>query len=152
MTSRPDRHTAGVPLGAVSNRRRGIAMVLVLTALVLCTMVFVTLFHLALAQARATRIDAWRVQASWLAESAGERAAARLTADPDYAGETWQLAGESRGSEAAEVRIEIEPLPDAPALRQVRVRADYPLDPEHRARWEKAFTVRLETPIEGDLP
>jgi hypothetical protein len=84
-----------------------------------------------------------RLQAEWLVESGLERAAARLAAGGDYAGETWDLApGDLGRSHPARVTIRVEPVANTPERRLVRVQADYPRDATLRARASK----RLELP------
>ncbi len=82
------------------------------------------------------------LQAQWLAESALDRAAARLAADPGYPGETWIVSPDAlSGDEGGSVRIEVLPLAGQPAQRRVRVQADYPDDPTCRIRVNKEIIV-----------
>lgn len=83
-----------------------------------------------------------RLQAEWLAESALDRASARLAADPKYAGETWNVPAERLGGrDAGSVRIEVTPAPGHPDRRVVRSRADYPADESRRARQSREITI-----------
>jgi hypothetical protein len=96
---------------------------------------------------RAAQSRLWTAQAQWLAEAALERAAARLKASPDYKGETWTIAAEELdGRHAGVVRIEVKPAgdDDAAAPRKVRVEADFPDHPTHRARAGKEIEIRVE--------
>ena len=62
-----------------------------------------------------------QVQAQWLAESAIDRAAARLRRDPSYQGETWQLSPADLGDRwSAQISIQIEP-PELGTLALIHV-------------------------------
>jgi Tfp pilus assembly protein PilV len=91
-----------------------------------------------------TRERQYRLQADWLAESALERAAASLDADPSYLGETWQVAPqEFGGSSAGEVVIRVETPPERLHRRSVHVQADYPAGDSRRHRRSKAILIDL---------
>ena len=93
---------------------------------------------------QAMQTESWRLQAAWLAESGLERAARQLQLDAEYAGETWTIAEEAlAGGEAGVVEIEVEEIAGRPDRRLVRVRADYPDHPRHRARQSKHAVVRI---------
>ncbi len=77
---------------------------------------------------------------------------ARLASSAGYAGETWVLAPrdlgqpEAAGGEtgkAALVLIKIEKPPGSPEQRLIKVQADYPPDPPHRARHSAQMLVEL---------
>ncbi len=123
---------------------RGAVLVVVIVCLAIVTAVFVSIVKMAAAERRATRTGQWRMQATWLAESALERAASRLADDDAYAGETWTVtAKELDSAEPGSVEIEIRAIPGRPDRRLVRVRADYPDHSEHRARQSKQVTVQI---------
>ena len=86
------------------------------------------------------------MQAAWLAESALQRAAGRLAIDDTYTGETWTIpAEELTGTDGGLVVIEVAAVPNDPSRREVRVRADYPNHPQHRARQSRQTIVQLPT-------
>ena len=106
------------------------------------TALFVLVVRQAFAERRAIEMSCSGLQALWLAEAGVERAAARLAADPKYAGETWTIsAAELAGGDGAVVRIEVKAIADRPERRSVRVEADYPDAPEHRCRQVKQIVV-----------
>ena len=111
-------------------RRRsppGIVLVAVLVALTVASVVFGSLLAAGTQQRRYLRQQQTRLQATVLAESGVERAAARLVSDAEYAGETWRVpAEEIGGKHAGRVEILVEDLPDQPQRRRVRVVARYP--------------------------
>ena len=53
--------------------------------------------QLALVQSREAQATLERLQAVWLADSAIERAMARLQVEPNYRGETWQISAAEFG-------------------------------------------------------
>ncbi len=115
-----------------------------MVALAVAGMMAVSIVRHSLVLRRAGRVEAWRVQADWLTESALERAAARLAADPDYKGETWNIAADAfDGNDDAAVKIDVAPVADRPDRRAVSVRADYPNDSHNRARQVKQAVVRI---------
>jgi hypothetical protein len=118
-----------------ATRRRGAILVAVIVCLVIASSLLVSTLGVAVSQRHAVEVQLWRIEAEWLAQSGLGRAAARLAADAHYAGETWWLpAEEFGGREAAVVRIEVKAVPGEPGRRSVRVEADYPDDPQQRAR------------------
>ena len=79
-------------------------------------------------------------QAEWLAESGIERAAARLAANHEYAGETWTIPPAVL-AEGGLVRIVVETPSGQPGRRVVRVEAEYPNDPQYRCRCGKRVEI-----------
>jgi hypothetical protein len=115
-----------------------------LVALVLIVMTLGSLLKRARDSWRVTRAEERQIQADWLAESGLDRAAARLAAEAEYRGETWSIPAEELGGhEPAVVDIRVEPIPDRPGLRRVRVRADYPPDAPRRARRSKTANIAV---------
>jgi Tfp pilus assembly protein PilX len=140
--------------------RRGTVLVMALACLVILGVLQVLLVQAAVARRRLSHEQAFRHQARWLAEAGIERAAARLAAEADYRGETWQVSAEElppsgqRASEPASVEIEVQSATAATAAtdqrsddraneRMVRVRAAYPRDLPRRVVYEKQITVSL---------
>jgi len=124
--------------------RRGAALVVALVFLAVALMIFTSVLKVTVAQRGALQSHSWGVQAAWLAESALERAAARLAADASYSGGTWKLPAEAIGGQHdAIVTIEVLAVPNEPDRRLVRVRADYPDHPQHRSRQSKQVVVQI---------
>lgn len=99
------------------------------------------------------RVAERRLQAEWLAESALDRASARLAADREYRGETWVIpAADVGGRDGGSVRIEVRPVPDHPDRRAIHARADYPTDEARRARRSRTLTITLAPERNGDSP
>jgi type II secretory pathway component PulK len=129
-----------------------VALVIAIVCLAVASALLVSVARLSVARRSASRAQEWRAQAGWLADSAVERAAARLRDNPRYPGETWNVPADALGgSSAGVIRIEIQTPTDRPETREVRVTADYPDDPEHRARETRRAVVAL-TNSTGDKP
>ncbi len=129
----------------VGCRRRGAAIVVVLAGLAAATVMFVAATKLMLVQQKTIELRSRQVQAGWLAESGVQRAAARLAADANYRGETWQISpADLNGRDGGTVAIRVTPLPDKPDRRAVHIDADYPADPQDRARETRDITIRTQ--------
>jgi type II secretory pathway component PulK len=125
--------------------RTAAALVIALVALAIIGVLLVLLARQSALERRALEQDVWRAQAGWLAESALDRAAERLAADPAYRGETWNLSADDLESgRAAVVVIEVEEIEGNVRGRRVVVRADYPDDPHKRVRETKQVVLEIE--------
>lgn len=130
--------------GEPGNRRRGAFTVVVLMCLLISTMLLGTLLKIVLLQDRQMGREVVRVQAGWLAESALDRAAARLGVDPEFAGETWEIAADRLGGrESATVTIRVEKLEGHTHQRLIVVEAAYPAQGPDHARVTRQATVTL---------
>lgn len=124
--------------------RRGAVLIAALVCVAVAAVVFMSALKMASAQRHRMETELWELQAAWLAESGLERAAERLAAKPDFAGETWNIPAEQLGgSYAAVVRIRVESVRDQPKSRLVRVEADYPDHPQDRARESREAILRV---------
>jgi len=125
--------------------RRGAVLLVAIVCIAVASVIFLSLLRLSVAERRRVETEAWQVQAAWLAESGIERAAARLAADPEYQGETWALPADLLGGRYdAVVKIRVETIPDDEPRRLVHVEADYPDDPQNRARRSKQVVMEVE--------
>jgi type II secretory pathway component PulK len=123
-------------------RRRGAISVIAMIGLLVAAMIGTSLVRLALARHRQVAHEALRLQAEWLAEAGVERAAARLAADADYDGETWNVAAENfRQGWTGRVTMTIHRGESAGAAAQVTVVAEYPAGADRRARTRKTVAV-----------
>ena len=123
-------------------RQRGAILVVVLVCLAVATAMSVVVVKQIAAERQAVQMNHRRLQASWLAEAGIERAAARLAADPKYAGETWTIsANELAAGESGVVKIQVEAIAGQPERRSVRVEADYRDAPELNCRRVKQILV-----------
>jgi hypothetical protein len=118
----------------------------VLVCLLVITLIAGGLIRLVHSQRQRIRIEERQLQADWLAESGLERAAARLSQDPGYRGETWKLPAEVLGGpDAGLVTITVEPLrAEAKADRRlVTIQADYPTELPRRIRARKQAALAV---------
>jgi Tfp pilus assembly protein PilX len=126
------------------HRRRGMVLIIFLVCLAVAAAMIAATARIALTAHRATQTVSFSAQARLLAESGAERAAAKLTSDAAYSGETWTIpAVELGGQDAGVVRIQVKPAAGEEKRRTVTVQADFPDDPVHYARQEKEIIVDL---------
>ena len=117
-----------------SKVKKGVALVVVLIGLAVTTTIFLSVLKLIAVQRQSVELQTRQIQAGWLAESAVERAVARLSAEADYRGETWNISAQDLGGrDAATIKIHVDDVPGKPDRRTVRVEADYPDNPDLRA-------------------
>lgn len=108
-------------------RRRGALLILAMACLGATVLMLAMSLRSALSERRALLVRGRSLQADWLAESGLQRAVARLTLDPNYAGEKWVLEADRLGGrDAAMVTIAIETIRDRPNEKRVRVDASFP--------------------------
>jgi len=85
---------------------RAAILIAVLICLLFVVVVVAAMLQSLLIERRQMLMLGRQTQASCLARSALDRAAARLQSEPDYEGETWQIAAERIGGrDAALVKI-----------------------------------------------
>ena len=124
--------------------RRGAVLLVALICTLVAVMLFGTLLKIAVTGHGQLRNEERRVQADWLAEAGVERAAALLESNPDYAGETWQIAPQEFGGRfSGTVRIVVETNPNQPEHRVVSVQSHYPagMEQSFQSRKRVAITV-----------
>jgi hypothetical protein len=129
-----------------ARHRSAAVLAAALVCLAVVMIIGASLLRTVLLQQRQLEQEQQQLQALWLAESAVERAAARLRDSPDYRGETWEFASwaPSPGSSGVAV-IRIEPLAGDDARRQIVVEARYPQDGPHRVLQYR----RIQVPLGG---
>jgi len=138
------RHLIAPERGLRSSHPAGIVLIVVIVCLGLAAAILGSFVAIALSGRELLHAECSQLQAQWLAESAIERAAALLAANPNYSGEQWNLSAEQLGAaEGGAVTIHVESVPDQSSLRLVHVQADYPDDPTYRCRQTKQATVKL---------
>lgn len=125
-------------------RRRGAVLIMTLVCLALATIVGGVLLRWLVLEHKLLATRANESQARWLAQAGIERAAARLAADVDYSGETWQLAaGELPSGHLGQVELRIETIDGQPRQRSVLVVAKYPTDADTPTRVRKQIVYQL---------
>ncbi len=127
-----------------ANVRGGAFTIVVLICLLISAMVLASLLKLALLDDGQSRNVQMRLQSVWLADSGLERAAARVAADPAYAGETWTIDAERMGGpDAATVVIRVEKDESQAQQRVIVVVAVYPAEGTQQARLTRHTTITL---------
>ena len=106
-----------------AKKRGGGALVVALVTLAVIMLLSAAVLRSLVAARRQSLQSVKVLQASWLAESALERATARFAADPAYSGETWEVDLASNDEHSATAVVKIEPPSAAEGIRQVRAAA-----------------------------
>ena len=124
--------------------RDGFMLIALMVFIAVAMMLALAWLKTAALERRTFRSIQQRAQAEWLAESAIDRAAARLAVNASYEGETWKLAPEDLDAlDAGEVLITVEPIAEQPNFRRVSVQADFPIDIERRHRRTKSVNLPI---------
>ncbi len=133
-------------------RRRGVALLLALLAvLIIGTLIGTTSWQI-MANRRLARMRQHELQAAWLARAGVELACARLLGDPaHYTGETLEPIPNSR------LRIQVKNQNNSPHLFEIVSESRYPVDHSEEMRRSLTCRVRREvnagkTCIEIDSP
>ncbi len=136
-------------------RRSGAAILVVLVILMVFGVAMTLAMQTNLAARAEVRRAAARLQAEYLATAGMELAQARLSGDPGYAGETWQVPAEELGGrDRAEVRIEIANVAEQPEQRKIVVVATYPLDEDawRQQQYRLVSLWNISTPSDRSAP
>ncbi len=137
MNSR-DKRTPRRSIGRSRNRRhvrRAMLLISLLISLGIVMALVASWMRTIALEQRHVRATADRVQAEYLAASGVQRAAAQLAINPEYAGETWRIDGESLDMRAgASVVIKIASSADNPRSHRVTVEASFPAEGPEPAR------------------
>lgn len=129
-----------------TRRSRGVILVAALVCLLVVALVGGLMVRAFLVQHRQNSRREQQLQAQWLAESAALRAADRLAADANYAGETWRIAAEAFGDRwPGRAEIRVSPDANAASRRQITIEAFYPDNP---ARPDQQILHQLEISID----
>jgi type II secretory pathway component PulK len=126
-----------------ANSRRGAVLIVAMVCLLISSLILGVLLHIGMLHYRQQRAEQERTQAAWLAESAIERAADRLAADRNYAGEAWQLSSTEIGG-AFEGKVQITVAAEADN-RVITVAALYPSNSSPFAKVSKQVTLRVKS-------
>jgi Tfp pilus assembly protein PilX len=131
-------------MNRLPDERHGMVLFLVLGCIAVAAVLLTIGVKLAVTNHRITRTFGWNVQAQLLAESGVQLAAAKLSGDSSYAGETWKIPAENLdGIDAATVKIEVKSIDDQSKSRLVIVQAVFPDDPYERVQYNKELTLEL---------
>lgn len=107
--------------------RSGMILAMVLVALLIVMLLGAALANAFLARRQLVRHSEQQQQAFWLAESAMQRAVYRLTNEPEYQGETWQVPADDLGGTYFGVAIiQVDAIAAADTELRITVEATYP--------------------------
>ncbi len=119
-------------------------MVAALLGLLLVASFSTVTVHSILRQHRRQKTRMTLVQSRYLAQSAIERAVARLRQNADYTGEEWQIAaGEINSRDSATVSIEVSNDKNKPEQRSVSVVARWPANSDLPSLTRKQILIDL---------
>lgn len=128
------------------SKRRGAFLIIAMICLLLTSGLLATLLKMAALSRKAARMEAHSLQSEWLAESALDRAAAKLSGDASYQGETWNIKAEDLGGHhAGEVIIAVKPG-DQAQFRQVEAVARFPIEGQNSVKRTKRLVVAASSP------
>jgi type II secretory pathway component PulK len=126
--------------------RRGILILAVLACLTLVTILAGVWLRMLTLERQQARSQQFTLQAEYLADSAMRRATAKLAANSDYRGETWQPSAEGLGlAIPAKVTIEVETDKDNPQTRSIRISAELAGKGPNQVLRRKQQTIPLST-------
>jgi hypothetical protein len=144
MTAR--NHSARRLLRRSANKRR---KALVLVAALACLLIVMSLMGTMLQGALRTRrqlhAERDRRQAELLLQAGIERAARRMSTEPGYTGDTWDLSSDSivaRGTGRVTAMVSKS---DNDQNASITVTAEYPLDRDFRVRRSRTYQVTAST-------
>ena len=108
--------------------RSGAVMIFALIALLVTSIMIGSLLKIAAMSHRQLKRDEYRLQASFLADAASERALVRLQTDPRFLGDKWLVPAEQLApGRTATVRTSVTPDPLNPNRQIIEVMAEYPV-------------------------
>jgi type II secretory pathway component PulK len=126
--------------------RRGILILAVLACLTLVTILAGVWLRMLTLERQQARSQQFSLQAEYLADSAMRRATAKLAANGDYRGETWEPSADELGlAIPAKVTIEVETDKDDPQGRSIRISAELAGKGPNQALRRKQQTILLST-------
>lgn len=124
------------------SRRAGYALVLSMLSLALFGMAAAVLVRALDWQRGIVRSDAVRLQVDWLAESAVQRAAAKLSDSPEYSGETWLLSESDLGGKAtSKAAITTKKAAESERRWDVQIQLEYREGGELVAQLSRTATI-----------
>ncbi len=126
--------------------RAGLFMIVAMICLLLTSALLGTLLKMAVLGRQQAELDAYGLQADWLAESALDRALAKLAEQPGYQGETWTIPTEELdGLHRGQVAISLKPA--ASNGREVEVIARFPAEGSQTVKRTKRLRVAMPSPV-----
>ncbi|MCA9075147.1 MAG: hypothetical protein KDA93_08945 [Planctomycetaceae bacterium] len=125
----------------VTHRRAGTAMIVAVVCLTLLAAITVSLVRLAVASQHQVEREGWRLQSAWLAESALNRAIARIDRGENWDSDEWTPTGIGPVNSSGRTTTTLAPDPDNESHWTITVVADFPDHPTDRVRTTRSRTV-----------
>ena len=132
-----------------TTRRNGTVLAIALVCLLVASIFSLSATRHLIGQHRLTTNQQYRLQSLWLAESAMQRAVAKLQLDRNYQGETWRIEPETFGNDKSGVAvIQVVEIAVDPSHRRIVIESQYPDSEVHRV--VHRIQRRFELPETGD--
>lgn len=126
---------------SVSHSRAGTAMIVAVVCLTLLAAITVSLVRLAVASQQQVEREGWRLQSAWLAESALNRAIARIDKVENWDSDEWTPTGIGPANSSGRTTTTLTPDPEDESQVIMTVVADFPDHPTDRVRTTRSRTV-----------
>jgi hypothetical protein len=131
---------------AKTSERRGTVLVAALVCLLVVMGILGAMLQGTLRAHRQLHRERDLRQTELLLQAASDRARYRLSNEPDYRGETWELPADAIAEKGAgRVIIEISP-PVGQSARKAQLVAEYPLGGETSIRRSRTFQIQTQSP------
>ncbi len=132
-----------------TTKRNGAVLVMALVCLFVVSMFSLSATRRLVEQHRLTTHQQYRLQALWLAESAKQRAVAKLYLDRNFEGETWHVEADTFESGRSGVAvIRVAKIAPNQLHRSITIESRYPESEVHRV--VHRMQLRFELPETGD--
>ncbi len=132
-----------------ATRRNGVILVMALVCLVVVGIFSASTIRRLVEQRRLATHQQYRLQSLWLAESARQRAVAKLNLDRNYKGETWRVEADTfdNGKSGIAV-IQVAEIPESDSQRRIVIESQYPASGVYRV--VHRIGLRIELPETGN--
>lgn len=113
-----------------------------LMALLVASIVIASLVRITGLAHRQLMNEELQMQANLIADSACDRARAKLQQQPDFQSDIWNIpASQLNSGREAIVRTDITPLLEQSSTKSIQIVVDYPIDHPNRVRVQRQIPV-----------
>ena len=132
-----------------ATRRNGAILVMALVCLLVVGIFSVSTIRRLIEQHGLATHQQYRMQALWLAESARQRAVAKLNLDRNYEGETWSVEADAFDNGKSGIAIiQVAEVPEGHSQRRIVIESQYPKSEVYRV--VHRVGLQIELPETGD--
>lgn len=132
-----------------ATRRNGAILVMALVCLLVVGIFSASTIRRLVEQRRLATHQQYRLQTLWLAESARQRAVAKLNLDRNYEGETWRVEADTFGDGKSGIAIiQVAEITEDHSQRRIMIESQYPESELYRA--VHRIGQQVELPETGD--